>query len=572
MKEPDNIYSKMHVKSKFFIASCLGDLDLIKKIERRDKFPISWYKEAVLMASANGHIDIVSHFFQIKDFSFSSKEELEMLLLASANGRLNVVKYLFPLQKWKDTQFLIELFKQTIFYNQLNVVDYLINTISDLYNQYNSRKRIAATKKKLLDLYSSHSFKEAIIDHCITYQKIDMLKFLNAQKGFSLPVINSNSSLIKEGPIRWFLGERERLNMLSPIDTKIILSMQKEIKESDPIYWPSAFWNVFNDINLKQLKENGWENFKQNINQNYFNFIPLDYKDTFFRSMVSLLFKGKIRTFKRYKLYDPDVINLETHELKEDTRRIFGKDRKLQKRIYFFSVSLLCNYAFSIDSKKILQKIEEPTLGNPIEFRCGERHMSQDLANSVCEFYSIINASQLPQKAPPIILEIGAGYGRLAYVFLKALPCKYFIVDIPPALFISQKYLSTLFPKFKIFPFQKNFNFSKSEKELAACNLIFLTSNHLSQFPDEYFDLTINISSLHEMSREKIAFFLKEMYRVTNNYIYMKQYKEYKNPYDNIIIKEDEYPTQKGWKEVYNRTALTNNCFFEKLLRKSSPS
>ena len=44
------------------------------------------------------------------------------------------------------------------------------------------------------------------------------------------------------------------------------------------------------------------------------------------------------------------------------------------------------------------------------------------------------------------VLEIGAGYGRMAYVVLSLFEnCRYAIVDIQPALTISRWYLSQLF-------------------------------------------------------------------------------------------------------------------------------
>ena len=80
------------------------------------------------------------------------------------------------------------------------------------------------------------------------------------------------------------------------------------------------------------------------------------------------------------------------------------------------------------------------------------RRISQDLSNSVHELYSA-TAAGAPGAGG--VLELGGGYGRVAWVFLHEFPrSRYIMCDIPPALGIAQQYLSELFPDRRIFRFR----------------------------------------------------------------------------------------------------------------------
>lgn len=73
------------------------------------------------------------------------------------------------------------------------------------------------------------------------------------------------------------------------------------------------------------------------------------------------------------------------------------------------------------------------------------RLISQDLANSALESSAIARA--LAGDKPRSIVEIGAGYGRLGHALLSVFPSvSYTVVDIEPALSVSNWYLSRLFP------------------------------------------------------------------------------------------------------------------------------
>ena len=165
------------------------------------------------------------------------------------------------------------------------------------------------------------------------------------------------------------------------------------------------------------------------------------------------------------------------------------------------------------------------------------------------------------------ILEIGAGYGRLAYIFLDQLVnASYCIIDIPPALFIAQKYLTEVFPKEKIFHFRSFKSFNKVKKEFELARIRFLSADQIELLPDNYFDLVINISSLHEMTREQIKNYISQIDRLCNGYFYTKQWRRSKIS-DNNYISEKDYPRFADWRTIFHRQHPIQKMFFEALYR-----
>jgi hypothetical protein len=93
------------------------------------------------------------------------------------------------------------------------------------------------------------------------------------------------------------------------------------------------------------------------------------------------------------------------------------------------------------------------------------------------------------------VLEIGGGYGALAYWFKSAFRnCSYTIVDLPECLLCSALYLSLCLPDQRA---------SIGEVEAPRFGLRFVP-NYMAQALNEEFDLVVNTLSLSEMSVPQI--------------------------------------------------------------------
>ncbi len=198
--------------------------------------------------------------------------------------------------------------------------------------------------------------------------------------------------------------------------------------------------------------------------------------------------------------------------------------------LYTFCVRLLWEYASAQDSAGVL-RLAEPELGNPLPVFWKGRLISQDLANSALEVVGI--SRLLVARRPVNITEIGAGYGRTAFVLLSLFPsCTYTVIDIEPALSISRWYLENLFPKDRL-------------RFVHASDVDTINSGSVS--------LALSISSLQEMKAEEIDRYLKLMDRIAaGGSVYIKQWTEWYNPSDHFTARFADFPIPKRWQPVFN--------------------
>jgi putative sugar O-methyltransferase len=147
---------------------------------------------------------------------------------------------------------------------------------------------------------------------------------------------------------------------------------------------------------------------------------------------------------------------------------------------------------------------------------------------------------------------------------------KYVVVDIPPALYVSQKYLSTIHPGKKVFTWRPFNSYAEIKDEFEAADLAFLLPSQIEMLPEGLFDLFVNVSSLHEMRIDQIRYYFTQIRRLVRNdgCFYLKEWKVSRIPYENVIIRREDYPFE-GWKVLTEREVRIQTQFFEALLQKA---
>ena len=333
-----------------------------------------------------------------------------------------------------------------------------------------------------------------------------------------------------------------------------LYKMKNVLLESGSEHLPAKFWIITSEKHISQLKEKGYVNFKKTLALNYFTWViktrrfwqddqlkylisrvpPLSILKNVFRA-VKAIFTNKFRNLSFLKLV-----------------------------LYNFLVYMLWDYVSRLDNESVLEKIKEPIEGNPPKIYLKKKLISQDLANSVLEYFSIME--KLNKNEINSILELGAGYGRTAYVFLKMIPnVKYIIADIPPALYVAERYLSNQFRDKKIFKFRDFKNFNEIKEEFDQANIAFFLPFQLALLPPNNSDLFINISSFHEMRHDQIEWYFKLIDSLIGKYVYIKQWKTTKLGYEDITISEKDYPIREKWNKIYWRECRVKTRFFEAL-------
>lgn len=342
-------------------------------------------------------------------------------------------------------------------------------------------------------------------------------------------------------------------------EMKILNDMIEVIRKSKSIYHPSLFWENLNKINLEQLQTSGYSNFKRTINQNYFNFLITSLIDNQFISIFLKWLKNPKLEILMSKFEGEKYIETFKHKFKFN---------KMQSLFYKLFVSMLWEYTRTIDKENLLKNLEEPIEGNPLRIFYKGKLISQDLCNSILEYYSIMNYVPLNERENLTIAELGGGYGRCAFVFLKAMKCKYVLFDIPPALYVCQRYLSAIFPELKIFKFRDFKEYSEIKLEYENADICFFAPNQMELLPKRQFNIFINISSLHEMTLRQIKHYFHLINGYCNGYFYIKQWLNWTNPRDNLTISYKDYPILSNWKLIFFRKHPIQTRFFEVLYKK----
>jgi len=337
-------------------------------------------------------------------------------------------------------------------------------------------------------------------------------------------------------------------------------AMVTELELGPAITRPSEYWDHLNELNLRQLAAGGFEEFKRTINGNYFQWLPTSPADPQFRR---LLLK-----FARHPSLPPLTARLDEGAYVDDREsEVVDPFRSpARRRAYSWFVASLWEYVGSRDDRGLTRSLDEPSLGNPLVVSYRGRRVSQDLCNSALEMIAILDA--LPGRRPPQdgILELGGGYGRLAWMFLECFPTvRYVVVDIPPALAVAERYLSLLYPSRRRFGFRHFGSFDAVRDEFEDAQIAFLTPNQVAAMPDSSVGLSINVSSLHEMRSEQIAFYLETIDRLTDGHFYSKQWIRSVNRFDGLVINREDYPIPTSWRTVFNRQHPIQTPFFEAL-------
>jgi putative sugar O-methyltransferase len=343
---------------------------------------------------------------------------------------------------------------------------------------------------------------------------------------------------------------------LAAEDVERLAAMFASIESSDGRARPSKYWVELNKMNLAQLQQHGYENFKRTIALNYFTFARILPWDAQFRFLLRQL---------------PARVSLACLKKALFARKhdYFSAFNWIQSLLYNFLTFASWEYTRGAVSDAALLALREPEDGNPaaIHDQSGAL-VSQDLANSILEV-SMMGTTLAPGT---VVLELGAGYGRDAHAMLATKPgIKYVIVDIPPALWVAETYLRRQFPDRRIFRYREFANFGDIEREFRDSDIAFFLSTQIASLPDGLADLAVNISSLHEMRPEQIAFYFSQFDRLLKEggLFYFKQWKRGAVPFENVVIRQEDYPIPASWRCELSREAPIQTRFFEARYRKT---
>lgn len=335
----------------------------------------------------------------------------------------------------------------------------------------------------------------------------------------------------------------------------------RDLAQAKAVCQPSKFWEHLGSKNRKFVDEAAIGNFKRTINNTYYQWLPGNFRNAQLEKLLAF--------FERRPDMTPiqAVVSSNPSRALPDVQVSFGDNPFLQQHyleFYSFFVGLLWYYVSCNDATGLHRELDEPSLGNPLPVRLGGRLISQDLANSLDEWLSIRALTEhAHMPATCRVLEVGAGYGRLAYVFMRAGKCKYVIVDIAPALFLARWYLERALPGLKIFGYRTFASYDEVKPEFDAADVCFIGPHQFELLPDEYVDICVSISSLHEMTFDQIRYYKTLIGRKTKTAVYFKQWNSWENPIDGILVGRDDFFLDSPWTKVLDQPHPINSEFVE---------
>jgi len=317
-----------------------------------------------------------------------------------------------------------------------------------------------------------------------------------------------------------------------------------------PEVLPSKYWQELNRTNVEQLSVHGYGSFKRTLALNYFTFV-VSRKDAQFRFLQDHL---------------PAWVVARAAAASALRGRHPGLVWK-QSLLYTYHTLLIWEFAKRALPGGIPGGLSEPEEGGPFRIHSGGKLISQDLANSVLEYQSIAEPVAGSGELQTV-MELGAGYGRTAFVFLRLMPAvRYVVVDIPPALYVAERYLSSQFRDRKIFQFRPFSSYDEIRAEFESAQIAFLLPNQAELLPDKSVDLTVNISSFHEMRMDQVRYYFDQIERLTRRWFYLKEWKMSRNPYEKEQFGVDDYPVRPGWQGMFHRECRVQTEFFEAMYR-----
>ncbi len=308
-------------------------------------------------------------------------------------------------------------------------------------------------------------------------------------------------------------------------DTKGVLERSAEMAAwlgtRDPIFSLSRFWTHYAARQTDLLAKGGIENFKRTLPQNYFTWPVGNTVDPQFRTLSQLWAD------------DPSQIPIATKRRGDARVSAAGSEyltTPLEQDTYAFFVGMLWHHATRHDPDNLTARIAEPAVGNPVPIYLDDKLISQDLANSVREYR--VFAPYLPQDRTAVLAEIGAGYGRLGYVAMNASRCRYWIVDVPPALAVAEWYLSSVFADRRVFRWRPFTSWDDVAGELAHADIAFFTIDQLALVPERAVDVFASVSVIHEMTPAQIETYMRLQFRATAGAVYTKNWTSWFNEID----------------------------------------
>lgn len=165
------------------------------------------------------------------------------------------------------------------------------------------------------------------------------------------------------------------------------------------------------------------------------------------------------------------------------------------------------------------QDLATPFVGNPWGYLLDGKLITS--VSCIHHYYANTISNILTDTESPTVLEIGGGFGGLAYYLLKSSPkMTYLGVDLPEMSAVAQYYLLNTFPDKKILLFGEIESSGITPNLIQDYDIILMPNFQLPQISDYAADLVVNTRSLSEMSWPTVQEYISQITRICKSYFF----------------------------------------------------
>lgn len=134
------------------------------------------------------------------------------------------------------------------------------------------------------------------------------------------------------------------------------------------------------------------------------------------------------------------------------------------------------------------------------------------------EIYGSILSGLVDDRSKPVVAELGAGYGKLAYFTLRDMRRFTFVdFDLPETLCLAAYYLMKVWPERKVLLYGEE---EYSPLSHARYDLIFMPCYEIAKLGVSSVDLFINKNSLGEMAKESVTNYIHHITKATRYFFH----------------------------------------------------
>ncbi len=189
--------------------------------------------------------------------------------------------------------------------------------------------------------------------------------------------------------------------------------------------------------------------------------------------------------------------------------------RRYLKNVIFYNQMKIWKWFYN--DRKPISSLSYPTYGNQVGAYVDNIFVG--VGSFFNEIYGSLLSEIIGGNERPVLADLGAGYGKLAYFTLCNIDNFTFIdFDLPETLCLAAYYLMKVWPNKKTLLYGEG---DYSSELHSQYDLIFMPSYEISKVGQSSIDLFINKNSLGEMTKEAVINYINHITRATRYFFHM---------------------------------------------------